>query len=338
VGILVACFLLDDVRTRSKLIEVGGLTAIAMMLVTAATQITSLEAARYVINNTLYAGAAGLAAGFVILGILPFIERTFHITTSMTLLELADANQPLLRRLALEAPGTYNHSLQVATLSNAAAEAIGANALACRVGAYYHDVGKINKADYFAENQLADSPNRHLNLSPNVSLGIIIGHVRDGMTLAREHHLPPTLLQFIQQHHGTTLVEYFYNEACRKQAGSEAPAVSETQFRYPGPKPKSRETAILMLADCCESACRAMPQPNAEKIESLVHELVDRRVRDGQFDECDLTMRDIDRISRSLVKTLLGIYHGRLAYPSMSRYQSAGPMPPAQPTGSRKLA
>jgi putative nucleotidyltransferase with HDIG domain len=330
VGILVTCFFLDDVRTRSKLIEVGGLAAIAMMLVTAATQMTSLEAMRYVMQNTLYAGAAGLAAGFVILGILPFIERTFHITTSMTLLELADATQPLLRRLAIEAPGTYNHSLQVATLADAAAEAIGANALVCRVGAYYHDVGKINKADYFTENQTPESPNRHLNLSPNVSLGIIIAHVRDGMTLAREHHLPPTLLQFIQQHHGTTLVEYFYNEACRKQAGSEAPAVSETQFRYPGPKPKSRETAILMLADCCESACRAMPQPNAEKIEGLVHELVDRRMRDGQFDECDLTMRDIDRISRSLVKTLLGIYHGRIAYPSMGRFQT--------PAGARKLA
>jgi hypothetical protein len=308
--------MLDDVRTRSKLIEVGGACAIAMMAMTAASGLNSLEAMHFVIHNTLYAGAAGLAAGFVTLGILPFIEKIFHITTSMTLLELADATQPLLRRLAMEAPGTYNHSLQVATLAEAAAEAIGASALACRVGAYYHDVGKINKADYFTENQLGGEPNRHLNLSPSVSLLIIINHVKDGMELGRQYNLPPTILQFIQQHHGTTLVEYFYNEAC-KQTNPDAAAVPETQYRYPGPKPKSRETAILMLADCCESACRAMHQPSSSRVESLVHELTLRRMRDGQFDECDLTMRDLDRIERSLVKMLLGIYHTRLAYPSM---------------------
>jgi cyclic-di-AMP phosphodiesterase PgpH len=337
IGVLVSCFLLDDVRTRSKLVEVGGAAAIAMMVVTAAGGLNSLEAVPFVIQNTLYAGAAGLAAGFIALGILPFVERVFHITTSMTLLELGDASQPLLKRLAFEAPGTYNHSLQVATLSEAAAEAIGANALACRVGAYYHDVGKLIKADYFAENQPPDGTSRHINLSPNVSLLIILSHVKDGLELARQHHLPATILQFIQQHHGTTLVEFFYKEACRlmNPMGAQVP---ETEFRYPGPKPKCRETAILMLADCVESACRAMPQPNAERMETLVHELVLRRLRDGQFDECDLTLRDLDRVEHSLAKTLLGVYHGRLAYPSMAAYEPPSTPQPPTPSPARKLA
>jgi putative nucleotidyltransferase with HDIG domain len=302
-----------------------------MMVVSLAAGLTSLESLSYVIQNTFYAGAAGMAAGFVTLGILPFIERIFHITTSMTLLELADVNQPLLRRLALEAPGTYNHSLQVAALAEAAAEAIGANALVCRVGAYYHDVGKLNKSDYFAENQSADSPSRHLNLSPGVSLLIILGHVKDGMELARQHRLPACILQFIQQHHGTTLVEFFYKEACRL-TNSTGAEVSETQYRYPGPKPKCRETAILMLCDCVESACRAMPQPTGQRLETLVRDLSLRRLHDGQFDECDLTMRDLDMVQRSLLKTLLGIYHSRVAYPA----DLAAPPPPSAST--RKLA
>jgi putative nucleotidyltransferase with HDIG domain len=335
VGLLVACFLLDDVRTRSKLIEVGGAAAIAMMVVTAATGLISLEGAQYVLESTLYAGASGLAAGFIALGILPFVERVFHITTSMTLLELADATHPLLKRLAFDAPGTYNHSMQVATLAEAAAEAISANALACRVGAYYHDIGKVNKADYFVENQQPGGTSRHLNLSPNVSLSIILGHVKDGMELARRHNLPPTILQFIQQHHGTTLVEYFYKEACRLNDPTAAEGVSETQYRYPGPKPKSRETAILMLCDCVESACRSVAQPNAASVEKLVNEMALRRLHDGQFDECDLTMRELERVKRSLVKTLMAIYHGRIAYPSES-----GGVPGAEAgvTSQRKLA
>jgi hypothetical protein len=340
VGMLVSCFMLNDVRSRSKLIEVGGAAALAMIVVTAAGGLMSLDVIRYVAHNCLYAGAAGLAAGFVTLGILPFLERSFRITTSMTLLELADATQPLLRRLALEAPGTYNHSLQVATLAEAAAEAIGANALACRVGAYYHDIGKINKADYFQENQLGGGPSRHLNLSPSVSLLIIIGHVKDGMELARQYNLPPSIMQFIQQHHGTTLVEYFYDQAC-KLGGPDCKEVQETQYRYPGPKPKSRETAVMMLADCVECACRAMTNPSAAKVQSLVHELTLRRLHDGQFDECDLTMRDLEMIQRALVKMLMGIYHGRVAYPSMSDYQSPAPkQTPAEsaPATSRKLA
>jgi cyclic-di-AMP phosphodiesterase PgpH len=325
IGTVAACFLLNDIRSRSKLIEVGGAAALAMMATTAAWGWVSMDPMSYILNNCLYAGAAGLSVGFVVLGTLPFIEKAFRITTSMTLLELADASHPLLRRLAIEAPGTYNHSLQVATLAEAAAEAIGANSLLCRVAAYYHDVGKINKADYFVENQQQGQENRHINLSPNVSYLIIKGHVMDGVELAREYNLPKSVLPFIQQHHGTTLIEYFYHAACLQHDEND-PAISDTQFRYPGPKPKTREVSITMLADCAESATRAMTDPTVNRIETLVHDLVMKRLLDGQFDDSELTMRDLDRVEKSLVKTLLSIYHGRIAYPSTSSSQMAPTM------------
>ncbi len=324
IGSITACFLLSDIRSRSKLIEVGGLSALAMMAATAAWGAIVLDPWAYIASNCLYAGAAGLAVGFVVLGILPFVEKAFRITTTMTLLELADASHPLLRRLAVEAPGTYSHSLQVATLAEAAAEAIRANALLCRVASYYHDIGKINKSDYFVENQPAGQENRHLSLSPNVSFLIIKGHVSDGVELAREYNLPKSLLPFIQQHHGTTIVEFFYHAACtqqQEQRGDE-PAIQDAQFRYPGPRPRTKEVGIVMLADCVESATRSMTEPTATRIESLVHELTLKRLLDGQFNDCDLSMRDLDRIEKSLSKTLLSIYHGRIAYPSTAATQT----------------
>ncbi|HEX8342733.1 MAG TPA: HDIG domain-containing protein [Tepidisphaeraceae bacterium] len=327
-GVATCCFLLDDVRTRSKLIEIGGAVSIVMMLATFATGWIAMDPMPFILRNAIYAGAAGLAVGFVVLGILPFVERAFRITTSMTLLELADASHPLLRRLAIEAPGTYNHSLQVATLSEEAAEAIGANSLLCRVASYYHDVGKINKADYFVENQ-QQGANRHYNLSPSVSLLIIIGHVKDGLELAKEYALPTSVVPFIQQHHGTTLVEFFYHRA-RNEGGMEH-SVEEHQYRYPGPKPRTKEVAIVMLSDACESACRAMEEPNSSRIETLVHELAMKRLLDGQFDESDLTMRELELIERSLVKSLLGLYHGRIAYPTDKNAQARLSAVPTQP-------
>jgi putative nucleotidyltransferase with HDIG domain len=317
VGILTCGFLLDQIRTRSKLIEVGGATALAMIAATIAAGATAMDPLPFIAKNCLYTGAAGLSVGFLVLGILPFIEKAFKITTGMTLLELADASQPLLRRLSLEAPGTYNHSLQVATLAEAAADAIGANSLLCRVAAYYHDIGKINKPDYFIENQ-TDGRNRHLHLSANMSFHIIHGHVKDGMALAKEYNLPSVILPFIQQHHGTTVIEYFFDKA-KKQMGQLDPdgqEVTEMQFRYGGPKPKNREIAILMLADAAESATRAEKEPSHARIEDLIHTLSMKRLLDGQFDESDLTMRDLELVERTLVKTLTGIYHGRIAYPT----------------------
>jgi putative nucleotidyltransferase with HDIG domain len=328
VGVLVAGFLLDDVRTRSKLVEIGGAAAISMMVATAAAGLLTLESSQFIFKNCLHAGAAGLTAGFVVLGILPFVERAFRITTSMTLLELGDVSQPLLRRLQVEALGTYNHSMQVANLSESAAESIGADSLLCRVASYYHDVGKINKPDYFVENQ-AGGHNRHLNLDPNLSQLIIVAHVKDGVELGREYNLPNSILPFIQQHHGTTIVEYFYRRACTQQELRDPTmTVSESQFRYPGPRPRSKEVAIVMICDAVESATRALEDPSPAQIEGLVRDLTLKRLLDGQFDECDITMKDLDRIKRSLVKTLAGIYHGRIPYPPSSI--TPGPLPSNQ--------
>ena len=305
-----------------------------MMVATVAAGLITMDPVAFILKNCLYAGAAGIGAGFVTLGILPFIEKAFRITTSMTLLELADVSHPLLRRLSVEAPGTYNHSLQVATIAEAAAETIRVNSLLCRVASYYHDVGKINKPDYFCENQ-SGGANRHMNLSPSVSLLIIIGHVKDGVELAKEYNLPTSIIHFIQQHHGTTLVEFFYFQACNQQEtkAPDHPAVSEVQYRYPGPKPRSRESAIVMIADAVESATRAMQEPTPTRIESLVEDIVMKRLLDGQFDECELTMHDIQQVQHSCVKSLLAIYHGRIPYPSTASMQGV-----AMPSGTSTLS
>jgi cyclic-di-AMP phosphodiesterase PgpH len=311
-GILTCCNLLTEVRSRGKLIEVGFITAFVMAATAVAAGAISLQSAQMILRDALQAGGGALAVGFVALGLLPFIERTFGITTNMTLLEIADVRHPLLNRLALEAPGTYNHSMQVAALAEAAAQAIGANALLCRVGAYFHDVGKINKADYFVENQ-SDGVNRHLNLTPNVSLLVILGHVKDGVEMAKAYRLPRVVLPFIQEHHGTTLVEYFYHEARKRQSAE----VSDSEYRYPGPRPRSREIAIVMLADSVESASRTMEEPTSARVEGLVHELAMRRLHDGQFDDSNLTFGELDRIQKSMVKALLAIHHRRLQYPAL---------------------
>jgi putative nucleotidyltransferase with HDIG domain len=320
-GVVTACVLLDDVRTRSKMVEVGGLAAIAMILATVAVGLGRPDPASYVFRNAMLAGAAGFAVGFIVLGVLSTIEKTFRITTSLTLVELADSGHKLLRMLAAAAPGTWNHSQQVAAIAEEAAEAIGANSLLCRVGSYYHDVGKLHKPEYFVENQY-DGVNRHQTISPSVSVLIIIGHVKDGIELAKAHKLPTSIYPFIQQHHGTTLVEFFYDRA-KRENDPQLQAVSEMQYRYPGPKPKTREIAIVMLCDCCESAARSLTEPTPGRIESLVNDLAMKRLHDGQFDECDLTMRDLELVKRSIIKSLLGIYHGRIVYPSTAPAQAA---------------
>lgn len=325
VGVLTLSFLLREVRTRSALVEMGALTGLAMMATAAAAGFTSLDPiqpAAFVWRNCMYVMVGAVGVGFVVQGLLRPMEFLFRMTTGMTLLEHADGSRPLLRRLAVEAPGTYSHSMHVATLAEAGAEAIGADGLLARVGAYYHDIGKVNKPEYFVENQL-DGVNRHMNLSPSISLLVIIGHVKDGVALAKEARLPASLVQFIQQHHGTTLVEYFYHRACQQKDLASAGAVSEMQYRYPGPKPRTKEVAIVMLADAVESATRAMKEWTPTRIETLVHELAMKRLLDGQFDECDLTIRELERVERAMVKTLLGIYHGRIAYPPATTAKSA---------------
>lgn len=306
-------FGLRDVRNRGRIVLVGVGASIAAALATICSSVIGGQPALYSIMLGAWAAGGALMAAFVLEGILPGIERAFRLSTGMTLLEWCDANKPLLRLMAVEAPGTYNHSLLVGALAESAAESIGANGLLARAGAYYHDIGKINKPEYFVENQTG-GVNRHERLSPAMSLLIIIGHVKDGIEMAREYKLPASLRPFIAEHHGTTLVEYFYH-AANKLRRADDPEVSDSSFRYPGPKPQSRETAIVMLSDGVEGAVRAMSEPTPGRIEALVSEIVRKRLMDGQFDECDLTFRELAEVEKSLVKSLCGIYHARVVYP-----------------------
>jgi putative nucleotidyltransferase with HDIG domain len=269
------------------------------------------------LRESLRGAAWCLAAGYLVAGSLPFIEQTFGMVTDISLLELSDVSHPLLQELVRRAPGTYNHSIGVATISETAADAIGANGLLCRVGAYFHDIGKMMKPQYFVENMTAGQDSRHEHLNPAMSTLVIIGHVKDGVDLAHRQGLPRPLIDFIEQHHGTTLVEYFFHAATR-QAESDPEhhsRVEESSFRYPGPKPQTREAAVLMIADAVEGASRTLTEPTPKRIETLVHDIAMKRLLDGQFDECSLTLRELAIVEDSLTKSLIGIYHGRIKYP-----------------------
>jgi putative nucleotidyltransferase with HDIG domain len=306
---------LGEVRTRTKPIQVGAAAALGYFVLTWATGLFQDQPIALVATDGAWRAGWGLMTGFFLGGCLPFVESAFGIVTGISLLELGDITHPLLQELVRRAPGTHNHSVTVGTIAEAAAERIGANALLVRIGAYFHDIGKMLKPHYFVENQ-AGAANRHANLAPAMSTLIIIGHVKDGVDLGRQHHLPEPILDLIEQHHGTTLVEYFYREAARRCDGNpDAATVQESAFRYPGPKPQTKEAGILMVADAVESASRTLSEPTPARIDGLVNELVQKRLDDGQFDECGLTLREIAEIRDSLIKSLIGIYHGRVKYP-----------------------
>jgi putative nucleotidyltransferase with HDIG domain len=266
----------------------------------------------------LIAGDAGrhfawcLLGGFILCGILPLVERCFGVVTDVSLVELANSGHPLLQELIRRAPGTYTHSMTVATLAETAAEAIRANVLLARVGSYFHDIGKMLKPHYFIENQTGE--NRHDSLEPALSTLVIIGHVKDGMALAQQFGLPRPVADLIQQHHGTTLVEYFYREALRMHEGPNTAGL-ESAFRYPGPKPQTREAGIIMLADAVESSSRALSTPTPGSLSKLVHDILMKRLLDGQFEESGLTLTDLNRIEESLCKGLIAIFHARIKYP-----------------------
>jgi len=324
-GVVTCCFSLGEIRTRMKLLKVSTLAAVMVFLMSMSLGFMNDSA-----KLSLVLSGAGMQAGITVIvgmiiqSLLPLIERVFRIATSMTLLDFSDANQPLLRRLAMEAPGTFSHSLLIGSIAEAAAEAIGRNGLLCRVGAYYHDVGKINKPSYFVENELGLA-SRHKELSAAMSQLVIIGHVKDGIEMAKEYGLPAVLRQFIETHHGTTLVEYFYNEAIKKydkelssQTGNgkkSSHRPSESEFRYPGPKPRTKEAAIVMLADSVEGAVRSLGEVTPTKIEAVVHNMSMKRLQDGQFDECDLSLRELSQIEAGISKALAAHYHSRIAYP-----------------------
>jgi len=324
-GVWVAIWRLREFRHRDTLIRAGLVTGAAMGIASLLVAGVMRPMVAPAIGQAMWdAAASALGAalvGFVTLGLLPTIERVFDVATGMSLIELRDPKQPLLRMLQERAPGTYNHSLTVASLCESAAEAIGADGLMTYVGALYHDVGKSVKPEYFVENQ-AGGPSRHDKLSPAMSLLVIVGHVREGLELAREHGLPRVLHHFIESHHGTTLVEYFYHRA-RKQAeqtpadpsGRRAEAPQEIEYRYGGPKPRTREAAILMICDASESATRTLGDPTPARIDSLVRAIAHKRLMDGQFDASDLTMRDLSTIVETVSRSLAAIHHQRIHYP-----------------------
>lgn len=312
-GSISCCYSLKEIRTRMKLIEVTTLSSVIVFGVAVSLGVIQKRSVGMIISSSGWAAGITFVVGVIIQGFLPMIEKVFRIATSMTLMDYSDANQPLLKKLAMDAPGTFSHSLLLGSIAESAAEAIGANGLLCRVGAYYHDIGKVNKPSYFVENQMG-SASRHEQLSPAMSQLIIVGHVKDGIEIAREFGLPAVLRQFIETHHGTTLIEYFYNEAKKKKGERDAP-VSENEFRYPGPKPRTREAAILMLVDAVEGAVRSMTELTGTRIEVVVHNMAMKRLQDGQFDECDLTLRELSAIEASISKSLSAHHHGRIAYP-----------------------
>jgi putative nucleotidyltransferase with HDIG domain len=317
-GLATAILLLRNVRTRTQLVWVATFAGLAYLLMTVATGLLTGQQASLIAIDALRNCMWGSLAGFLLTGLLPVVERCFGIVTDISLLELADGSHPLLQELVRRAPGTYTHSITVATLAEAAAETIGANPLLVRVGSYFHDVGKMLKPQYFIENQAGE--NRHNALEPALSTLVIIGHVKDGVALAHQYNLPRPIIDFIAQHHGTTLVEYFYREAMKMQEETgQSAADLEACFRYPGPKPRSRENGILMLADAVESTSRSLTNPTPSSLHKMVHDLLMKRLLDGQFEESGLTLTELHRIEESLSKSLIALFHARIKYPEVDQ-------------------
>ncbi len=328
-GVGVVVWRIDDLHQRNALVLLGLCTsavlAASMILVAVIDRPVVPKVLTEVLTDAGLAAIAGVLVGAITLFILPLIERVFDVTTGMTLVELRDPRHPLLKELLQRAPGTYNHSLNVASIAETAANAIGADSLLTYVGALYHDVGKMNKPEYFIENQ-SGGANKHERLNPAMSVLVIIGHVKDGLEIARASTIPRVLDHFIEAHHGTTLVEYFYRRAL-DQAGEKSaadgeskaaptPAPEEIEYRYPGPKPRTKECAILMLTDAVESATRTLREPTPARIDQLVRSLANKRLLDGQFDQCDLTNRELNLVIESISRSLAAVYHGRVQYPS----------------------
>jgi putative nucleotidyltransferase with HDIG domain len=329
-----AVYLTLQVRRRSKLVRAGlGAGAAIWILSLAFGAIGPINLVPPMANDwgliglqSAFAIGNGLVTATIVGGVIPMLEPLFQITTDISWLEASDLNHPLLRRMTIEAPGTYHHSLVVANLAEAAAEAIGANATLCRVCAYFHDVGKLVKPDYFTEN-MSFERNPHEDLAPTMSALIIIAHVKEGVDLALKHKLNQRIIDIIQEHHGTSLVYYFYKRALQmhedaraggkimKMRPDDIPEVREESFRYSGPKPQTKESAIVSLADAVESASRSLEKPTPAKIEQLVNDIIDQRISDHQLDECNLTLRDIRIIAERFRFTLMTMLHSRIAYP-----------------------
>ncbi|MNM81066.1 7TM receptor with intracellular HD hydrolase [compost metagenome] len=312
-----AIFAIHRASQRSTLLKAGIMICLFGALSIFTLQL--IDNQDWTQNSTLYAlgfsVAGGLVTTILVIGLMPFFEVTFGILSALKLVELSNPNHPLLRKLLTETPGTYHHSVMVGNLSEAAAEAIGANGLLCRVGSYYHDIGKTKRPSYFIENQ-NNMENPHDFIDPKLSKSIIIAHARDGVEMQKDYKLPKPIRDIAEQHHGTTFLHYFYHKALRlaEEQGVE-PDFTEEDFRYPGPKAQSKEAAVVGIADSVEAAVRSLRKPTVEQVESMIEKIIKSRLDDHQFNECDLTMRELDLIAQTLKETVMGIFHSRIEYP-----------------------
>ncbi|MDR1394731.1 MAG: HDIG domain-containing protein [Deltaproteobacteria bacterium] len=321
-GSMIAIWRLKHLSERSRLIPAAGLAAAVNCLTLTGLTLYgggSLMARQFLFDLDA-ALLSGLLSGIVASGLVPLFEMTLGFSTNMKLMELGNLNRPILRELMLAAPGTYHHSVIVGSMVEAAAEVIGANTHLARVGAYYHDIGKTRKPLYFIENQMGE--NRHETLTPTMSALVLIGHVKDGVEMAKSHGLPQAVVDIIEQHHGTSLMSYFFHKA-REHRLPNNPDINEGDFRYPGPKPASKEAGLVMLADICEAAARSLTEPTPAKIAELVRNLINRVFDDGQLDASELVLKDVTETMRVFTNILVGIYHHRIAYPVITK-QAAG--------------
>lgn len=308
---LFASVLVLNLRRRIKIIHAGLVIGVAQAWFLFLIDRFWIWPPRIEVENYIAVVVNAIASSILVLGILPLFEGLFNRMTNISLLELADFDHPLLQKMMLEAPGTYHHSLIVGNISEAACQTIGANALLARIGSYYHDIGKLSKPEYFTENQdIKES--KHETLAPTISKMVIINHVKEGIEFAKKYKLSPQIIDFIRLHHGSSLVYYFYRRALENSYENQE--IEEDGFRYPGPKPNSKETAVVLLADSVEAASRAIKDPDPAKIQEMVHKVINNKFIDGQLDECDLTLKDLEKISAVFIRLLCGIYHKRVSY------------------------
>jgi len=311
-----AIFAVHRASQRSTILKAGIMASLFGSLSVLALQLLGEKIDQTeLIYATGFAFASGLITAVLVIGIMPFFEVTFGILSALKLVELSSPNHPLLRKLLTETPGTYHHSVMVGNLSEAAAEAIGADGLLCRVGSFYHDIGKTKRPNYFIENQ-TNIENPHDSIEPKLSKSIIVAHARDGVEMLRGYNIPRPIRDIAEQHHGTTFLKFFYHKAL-KQAEEQGvePDFTADDFRYPGPKAQSKEAAVVGIADCVEAAVRSLRKPTVEHIETMIQKIIKDRLDDNQFNECDLTMKELDKIAQTLKEAVIGIFHSRIEYP-----------------------
>lgn len=316
-GGVTAVYSVSRLRHRWHFVRAFFAIGLANLAAILAWDLARSTAAGELARDAMWGGANAFLASALAFGLLPIVEWMFRLTSDVTLLELSDLNRPLLRRMQLEAPGTYHHSMVVGSLAEAAADAVGANSLLARVQAYYHDIGKLAKPEYYAENEPASSRSRHDKLTPSMSALVVKSHIQEGLQIAKKERLPHAVRAAVAEHHGTMVMAFFYHKALEADSGAR-----REDYSYPGPRPRSKETAILMLADGVEGASRALAEPTPSRIRGLVQRIIDERVRDGQLDECGLTLQDLARIREAFIPVLTAIFHVRAPYPEAPKRES----------------